>query len=207
VPLEVRLYRKALLSEVPSSFYGMQLLDPGTWRYIGVYFKIIGAYLAATILPGLLGAWLYAASGAAASLKAMAGWQQAAGPAALVLSVCAVVYLWLAPRAVMLFADAAAGGSMRLFGKNAAMLAACSARWRIVGLMFMIWLPQYAGVGMNILGDSLGWWENPALALAYGLCSYFVGFVTALVSIAAGAGVYARLQGRPEPAQAEPEEA
>ncbi|WP_243311442.1 hypothetical protein [Fundidesulfovibrio agrisoli] len=206
VPLDVRLYRKALLSETPSSFYGMQLLEGCTWRYLGTYFKIGVAYLGGAFLPGMLLAAVYVVSGPAAA-KATEGWQQAVGPVVYALAICAVGYIWLAPRAVMLFADTAVGGSMRLFGRNPSLLAACEARWRIVAVMFLIWLPEYAGVGLNLLGDSLGWWENQALALGFSVCSYFLGFATALVSMAAGAGVYARLQGRPEPAPEELEEA
>ena len=207
VPLDVRLYRKALLSEMPSSLYGMQLLEPGTWRYIGTYMKIMGAYLAAAVLSGMLLAAVYILSGAGAQLKGEPGWDQAVGPMACGLLICVLGYLWLSPRAVMLFADTAAGGSMRLFGKNPGMLAACKARWRIVTVMFMIWLPEYAGIGLNFLGDKLGWWENTALALAFTWSSYLLGFATALASMAAGAVIYAQLQGRPEPAPAEPDEA
>ncbi|WP_243438737.1 hypothetical protein [Fundidesulfovibrio soli] len=207
VPLDVRLYRKALLSETPSSFYGMQLLEPGTWRYIGTYIKITGAYLAAAALPGTVLALAYIVSGAGAGAKAAAGWEQAVGPVAYGLLICAAGYLWLSPRATMLFADTAAGGSMRLFGRNPGMLAACKARWRIVAVMVMIWLPEYAGIGLNLLGDALGWWENTALALAFALVSYLLGFATALVSMAAGALIYSQLQGRPEPAPLDPEEA
>ena len=200
VPLEVRLYRKAVLSQPPATLYGQQLLEPGTWRYLGTYFKIMTAFLLASVLPCAVATGLLLSTGVAGQLQELPALEKTLVPVLAMALACAAVYVWLAPRAVLLFADAALGGSLTFFSKSPAMLAAVRARWRIAAAMLLIWCPQYALMAASLLGDSLGWWDNPAVALAFSTIHYLFGFVTALVSMAAGAAVYSRLQGRPVPA-------
>jgi len=192
VPLEVRLYRRALLGERPKRFYGQELLERRTGAYLWAYARMIGLFagcvLAATSGLGLALGMPDAAGAEAASAQGL--------PLPLVAGVflaLGVVFAWLAPRVVLLFPDVALGGPGRLFPAEGLPEDARRARWRIVAVTALIWTPEFC---LNVLTHAgLGgeWWAAATSGVWYLVASFLVGLATLVLSSVAGARMYGLL--------------
>lgn len=209
VPLELRLYRKLLLDETPSHFYGLQLVEGRTWSYVWAYLRVIGLFLA-TFGPGVL-----MIASLAAPFLSSGGLDLGDSPDRMTSLVSVsgafvllgILYVMLAPRVILLFPDVAMGGQGRLFGPAAMGEIGKKARWRMVAVMAMIWAPEHA---LNVLGYVGGDWEiwkEASQMWWFSLLVYLLGFATMIVSVVAGGVMYRRLRaGIPVMAHREPDE-
>uniref|UniRef100_A0A7C4AHJ9 Uncharacterized protein n=1 Tax=Fundidesulfovibrio putealis TaxID=270496 RepID=A0A7C4AHJ9_9BACT len=103
------------------------------------------------------------------------------------------MYVWLAPRLVTMFPEVALDGAGSLVTPGPAARRAARERWRLLGVMALIWTPEHFLNALSRIGDSLHWWDDPLVGWAFSLAHYVFGFLTLLVSAAAGAVMYARL--------------
>jgi hypothetical protein len=198
VPLEVRLCRKALLDEPPGHFYGLELVEARSFRYLGVYIRVIGFFIALLAPAMLLLVWMtapVAQNGAAGDLpEAMKG----VFPALGMIGLLAVMYAALAPRVIVAFPDVALGGPGLLLNTGRLGDIAGKARWRMVAVMAIIWAPEHSLNAMSYLGQGIGWWKDVTESIWFIPLSYFLGFATLIVSSVAGAFMYARLRAAAE---------
>lgn len=204
VPLMVRLYRKALLGETPTSSYGLQLFNLTTWRYVWACVKI-------TILFSIVGAVLIVV-GIMCIVNSMPYWDgmQISASLNMVMFVfgTAIAILmkdvWLAPCMAILFSDVSQGGRMGIFDAHPVMQAAVRARWRIAAVQIVINLPVTALLVMNYIISAIGWTkQHTAVILTMDLALLLVGFAVNLWGASADAVIYQRLKGRLAPAPLE----
>lgn len=196
-PLEVRLYRKAALDEDPPGPYGLELTAPRTRAYLWMYCRagamLIALFCAAVILVAMLTAMTAGPAGGGPTPEMMA----APGPALAAISLIAAIYIFFAPRLIVAFAETAAGTPGTLLGRNDTLIRlALRARWRMVGVMAIIWTPEHA---LNLLNHfsspALPWLDALASQWWWGAANYLVGFTTMLASCTA-AGLMYRLLAR-----------
>lgn len=195
VPMELRLYRKLLLDESPSHFYGLQLIEARTWSYVWAYLRVIGLFLA-TFGPGVL----MIASLAAPLLKGSLPSGDSPDPMTSLVSVSGafvllgILYVMLAPRVILLFPDVAMGGAGRLFGPGALGELGKAARWRMVAVMAMIWAPEHTLNLLGYIGGDWEAWKEISQTWWFSLVMYLLGFATMIVSVVAGGVMYRRLR-------------
>jgi hypothetical protein len=196
VPLEVRLYRKALLDEDPGHFYGLDLIDARSWKYLWAYVRVICLFIG-FMGPGVLLAAMFAAplakSGLAGSVPEMV---MTVAPAVGMFVLLGLLYAVLAPRVILVFPEVAMGGQGLLFKPGALGEAGKKARWRMVAVMAMIWAPEHT---LNAFSYLAGGWEVWKILIEswwFPLVSYLLGFATLIVSSVAGANMYRRLRSR-----------
>jgi len=194
VPLEVRLYRKALLDEDPGHFYGLDLVEPRTWKYLWAYVRVICLFIG-FMGPGVLLAAMFTAplakSGLAGSVPEMV---RSVAPAAGMFVLLGLLYAVLAPRVILVFPEVAMGGQGAFFKPGVLGEAGKKARWRMVAVMAMIWAPEHTLNAFSYLGGGWEVWKSLAESWWFPLVSYVLGFATLIVSSVAGANMYRRLR-------------
>lgn len=190
VPLEIRLCRKALLDENPGHFYGLELVEARSLRYLGAYMRVLGFFIALLAPAGLILALTVtpmAQNGAANALpEAMKG----VSPALGMIGLLALMYAALAPRVIPVFPDVALGGPGLLLNTGRLGEVAAKARWRMVAVMAIIWAPEHSLNAMSYLGQGIGWWKDVIESVWFIPVTYFLGFATLIVSTVAGALMY-----------------
>lgn len=193
VPLEVRIYRKSLLGEMPGQFYGQELLSRRTLAYLWAYIRVIALFVA-VLGPGLILVTMLAAP----LIKGgSAGPASEATSLALTLGMFALLgllYALLAPRVILVFPSVALGGTGALFGSGPLIEIGKKARWRMVAVMAVIWAPEHALNTLAYLGGNWEWWKGLAETWWFTLASYLLGFATLVVSSAAGGFMFRRLR-------------
>ena len=196
VPLEVRLYRKALLNEDPGHFYGLDLIGARSWRYLWAYVRVICLFIA-FMGPGVVLAALFAApvvqSGLAGSAPEVV---KTLAPAVGMFVLLGLLYAVLAPRVILVFPEVALGGRGLLFKPGALGEAGKKARWRMVAVMAMIWAPEHTLNAFSYLAGGWDVWKSLSESWWFTLASYLLGFATLIVSSVAGANIYQRLRSR-----------
>jgi hypothetical protein len=194
VPLELRVYRKYLLDESPGRFYGLELIQGRTWAYLWAYIRVMCLFVA-VLGPGIAVALMLAApvikGGLAGSAPELL---RTLAPAAGMLVLLGLLYAVLAPRVIMVFPDVALGGKGLLFGSGPLMDLARKTRWRMVGVMALIWAPEHALNALSYAGGEWEWWKAVSESWWFAPASYLLGFATLIVSSAAGAVIYRRLR-------------
>lgn len=206
VPLEVRLYRRALLGETPARFYGQELLARSTFAYLWAYVRMIGLFagcvMAATSVLGM--ALGLMDEGAAEAVAAQGP------PLPFVIGVflaLGAVFVWLAPRVVLLFPEVALGGPGRLFPAGGMPQDVRRARWRIVAVAAIIWTPEFCLNVLTHAGLGGAWWKAATSGVWYLVASFLVGLGTLILSCVAGARMYGLLMpSGPRAAAPPPEE-
>ncbi len=186
----IRTYRLVLCDDTQPAPYWKQLFQRRTWTYIKCGLKIILASLAYSPVPILAG---YFGGSVLGGLKeSLAGVIPVSLFWPLVMFVASVpLWIFLGPMLMLLFPDAAADGK-GVFSEMDDM--GSPARWRIVGIMFCMWLPSIVvGVGQIALATQLA--ALPVLAgVAVLVLAQGVTFYASVIGSIAGALVYQRLK-------------
>lgn len=193
VPLEVRVIRKALLGETPGHFYGLELLEKRTLRYMWAYVRVI------CLVVALLGPSMILALAAGESLAGKDGGGLQAGLPMTAWTVFAfvmlmVVYAFLAPKIVLVFPDAALDGQGLLFNTGSMGNLGRRARWRIVAVMAMVWAPVHSLHAFSYLAGESEFWKPVVDEWWFTLIGYLLAFTTLVVSCAAGAIISGNLR-------------
>jgi hypothetical protein len=194
VPMEVRLYRKALLDEDPGHFYGLELIEARTWRYLWAYVRVICLFIG-FMGPGILLAAMFALplakSGLAGSVPEMF---KTLAPAVGMFVLLGLLYAVLAPRVILVFPEVVLGGQGLLFKPGALGEVGKKARWRMVAVMAMIWTPEHTLNAFSYIGGDWAVWKSLSESWWFTPASYLLGFATLIVSSVAGANMYRRLR-------------
>ena len=198
VPLAVRIYRKALLGEIPSKHFVNQLFDVLTWRFIwaSCKFFLVGAVvlvvLVVLIVLVVLGisraepAWFTLAAESKVEY-----YMRFIGAAIGTL----VMDVWLAPRMVVVFSRVSLGGGTTIFGADPMQQIALKARWRIAAVFVLLGMPKEA-ITLCIKYSWLGLWleQHPTTSLSMSLLGGLLEFAVWLWALVASANIYSRLR-------------